>query len=191
MTDSKEYFDYLRQRSKLGLLYRKYWLYPRLSKVLQGRALDVGCGVGDMLAYRPNTVGVDINPKTVEWCKTQGFEASLMEQDRLPFEDKSFDSLILDNVLEHIEQPSAMLVEINRVLVAKGMLIVGVPGTLGYSTDPDHKVFYTKEKLVETVTNYGFVVEDLFAMPLNLNWLDSKISQYCIYGIFKKNDSND
>lgn len=186
MTDSKEYFDYLRQRSKLGLLYRKYWLYPRLSKLLRGQALDIGCGVGDMLAYRPNTVGVDVNPKTIEWCKAQGLDAHLMEPDQLPFGEQSFDSVILDNVLEHIEQPGALLLEIYRTLVEQGVLVVGVPGILGYSSDSDHKVFYTKEKLVETVTAYGFVVEDLFAMPLNLDWLDSRMSQYCIYAIFKK-----
>jgi SAM-dependent methyltransferase len=186
MTDSKEYFNYLRQRSGLGLLYRKYWLYPKLSKILHGRALDIGCGVGDMLAYRANTVGVDINPKTVDWCKAQGLNVHLMEQDQLPFDEQSFDSVILDNVLEHIESPSPLLLEIHRVLAEQGILIIGVPGILGYSTDPDHKVFYTKENLLETVTSYGFLAEDLFAMPLNFDWLDSKMSQYCIYAVFEK-----
>jgi SAM-dependent methyltransferase len=186
MTDSKEYFEYLRQRSKLGLLYREFWLYPRLCKVLHGRALDVGCGVGDMLAFRPNTVGVDINPKTVEWCKAQDLNVHLMEIDRLPFTEQTFDSVIFDNVLEHIEEPEAILIEIHRVLAEQGLLVVGVPGTLGYSTDPDHKIFYTKEKLVKTITRFGFVVDDLFAMPLNFNWLGSKMRQYCIYAVFKK-----
>lgn len=186
MADSKEYFDYLRQRSSLGLLYRKYWLYPKLSKLLPGKALDVGCGVGDMLAFRPNTIGVDINSENIEWCKKQGLNVYLMEIDRLPFGDQYFDSVIFDNVLEHIEEPDSILLEIHRVLDEHGVLIVGVPGRLGYSTDPDHKVFYTKEKLVETVTRHGFKVNNLFAMPLNLNWLDSKISQYCIYAVFKK-----
>ena len=62
MTDYQDYFNYLRGRSRLGLLYRKYWLYPRLNKYLYGDVLDVGCGVGDLLSFRPSTIGVDVNP---------------------------------------------------------------------------------------------------------------------------------
>ena len=155
-------------------------------KNMKGKGLDIGCGIGDFLRYRPNTIGVDINPETVNWCKNQGLDVHLMELDRLPFNEQSFDSVILDNVLEHIEDPESILLDIHRTLTNQGLLVVGVPGTLGYSTDPDHKVFYTKEKLVETVTKYDFVVDDLFAMPLNLDWLDSKMSQYCVYAFFKK-----
>ena len=187
MADSKNYFDYLRQRSMSGLVYRKYWLYPRLCKKLKGRTLDLGCGVGDMLAYRSNTVGVDINPKTIEWGKTQGFNVFLIEDNKLPFEEKSFDSVILDNVLEHILDPTLILLEGNRVLDEQGVFVVGVPGLLGYSSDSDHKVFYTKEKLIDTVTGFGFSVTELFAMPFNFEWLDTRMRQYCVYAVFKKN----
>ncbi len=191
MTEHEEYFDYLRQRSRLGLFYRKYWLYPRLSRLLKGKALDIGCGIGDLLKYRVNTVGVDINSNTVKWCRSQGLDVQVMEVDQIPFADEEFNSIILDNVLEHIENPVPILTEVQRVLNHDGILIVGVPGTLGYSKDPDHKVFYSKEYLVETVTSSGFDVQQVFAMPLNLKWLDSRMSQYCIYGVFRKNGSND
>ena len=85
MTSNDEYFEYLQRRSRLGAIYRKHWLYPRLSRRLTGRTLDLGCGIGDMLAYRSNTVGVDINPHTVAFCKARGTEAYLMTSDTLPF----------------------------------------------------------------------------------------------------------
>jgi ubiquinone/menaquinone biosynthesis C-methylase UbiE len=56
------YFEYLMRRSFLGDLYRRYVLYPRLNLHLNGKVLDVGCGIGDMLSYRKNTVGLDVNP---------------------------------------------------------------------------------------------------------------------------------
>ena len=65
----------------------------------------MGCGIGDLVRYRPNTVGVDINPYTVKSCKSNGLDVKLMEVDSLPFDDKLFESVILDNVLEHIEKP--------------------------------------------------------------------------------------
>ena len=46
MTADEQYYHYLRQRSRLGLWYRRYWLYPRLNKHLRGQTLDVGCGIG-------------------------------------------------------------------------------------------------------------------------------------------------
>ena len=33
--------------SRLGMIYRRYWLYPRLIGQLEGRVLDIGCGIGD------------------------------------------------------------------------------------------------------------------------------------------------
>ena len=72
MTTHDEYFEYLKGRSRLGNVYRKYLLYPALCRRLEGRTLDVGCGIGDMLVHRGNTVGVDVNPRTVEFCKVAG-----------------------------------------------------------------------------------------------------------------------
>jgi SAM-dependent methyltransferase len=186
MTDHNLYFDYLKQRSYIAFLYRKFWLYPRLNQFLQGRTLDVGCGIGDLLACRKNTIGVDINKKMVDWCLSQGYSAELMQADKLPYFDGSYDSVIIDNVLEHIIEPQAILNEVRRVLVDNGVLIVGVPGSLGYSRDPDHKVFYSKNKLIETLNKVGFSEKKVFAMPFNIMWLDTRLSQYCIYAVFLK-----
>ena len=109
MADQDQYFDYLMQRSRLGSLYRRHVLYPRLVRRLRGRMLDVGCGIGDMLAFRPDSVGVDINQRTVEYCRQRGLTAHRMDVDRLPFDDGTFDSVLLDNVLEHIAEPAALL----------------------------------------------------------------------------------
>jgi SAM-dependent methyltransferase len=187
MNESYEkYFAYLQQRSRLGYLYRNYWLYPKLCSFLGGKVLDIGCGIGDLLRYRQNTVGVDVNPKTVRYCQQQGFDVQVMEVDKLPFDSLSFDSVIMDNVLEHIEKPELILREVRRVLVDGGTFVVGVPGSKGYNIDPDHKVFYSREKLIETMRVIGFSEKKVFSMPLNLVWLDDKINQYCVYAQFKK-----
>jgi SAM-dependent methyltransferase len=186
MKADEQYYRYLRQRSRLGLWYRRYWLYPRLSRYLQGRALDVGCGIGDFLAYRPGTVGVDINPATVEWCRLQGLDAHLMATDILPFAEDSFDGAVLDNVLEHLNAPAPLLREIHRVLRPHGTLVVGVPGQRGYTTDPDHKIFYNEALLVSTLTTAGFALRQIFHTPVRSNWLDARMRQYCMYGVFQR-----
>tara|TARA_B110000090_G_scaffold208969_1_gene264167 strand:+ start:175 stop:759 length:585 start_codon:yes stop_codon:yes gene_type:complete len=188
MAEHEQYFEYLQKRSKLGLLYRKGWLYPRLKRHLKGKTLDVGCGIGDFTSYRKNTVGIDINNDSVNWCREQGYPVDLMQIDQIPYEERFFDSVIMDNVLEHILNPYPILNEAHRVLNNNGILLIGVPGTFGYTRDDDHKVFYSENKLIETVEKAGFVVSKTFAMPLKLKLLDKYISQYCVYGVFHKKE---
>lgn len=186
MTDYNAYFRYLTRRSTRGLFYRRFWLYPRLSRWLRGRVLDVGCGIGDFLRFRPGTVGVDINPGTVAFCKEQGLPARTMEPDQLPFGEREFDGVMLDNVLEHIENPRPLLDEIARVVVPGGRLIVGVPGRRGYASDADHKVFYDRRQLERVVSGSGFKLVRMIHMPVRLEWLDARVRQYCLYGVFER-----
>lgn len=181
-----DYFDYLLQRSRLALFYRRFWLYPRLCRHLPGRVLDVGCGIGDLLDYRQDAVGVDINPRAVEWCKAHGHEVFRMVPDELPFDDGTFGGVVLDNVLEHLAEPRALLSEIRRVLRRGGTFVVGVPGRKGYAADPDHKVFYDADALTSTLARGGFGLKEIFYMPFRSGWMDRNMSQYCIYGVFER-----
>lgn len=187
MGDHDEYFDYLRRRSRLGAVYRTRWLYPRLARRLMGRALDIGCGIGDMLVYRANTVGVDINPRTVAFCKARGAHAVLMRPDELPFADGEFDSVLMDNVLEHIPDPGCLLAEAHRILRTGGRLLVGVPGARGWASDPDHKVFYDEQMLRACMHAAGFDCVECFYTPLwRSGWLGRTLRQYCLYGVFSR-----
>ena len=184
--DNIEYASYLRGRSLAGNLYRKYWLYPRLTKFLKASTLDIGCGIGDMLSFRPNTVGVDINPHNVAFCKELGHDAQIMTPDVLPFGDTLFDSVLLDNVLEHIVEPTPLLTEIRRVLRPQGLVVIGVPGIRGQTSDPDHKVFYDEAALSFTAKKNGFGVVKVFHMPLGRSlFLSRHLRQYCIYSVWQ------
>lgn len=184
--NDSQYFEYLKQRSFAGLLYRRHYLYPRLSRELIGNALDIGCGIGDFLTYRTDTVGTDINCCLVDYCNKRGLNATVMEADCLPFADETFTSVILDNVLEHIDNPQPLLQEIWRVAKPGGRLIVGVPGVRGYASDADHKHFYSEAQLQRLLTSMRWVSKRVLFMPVHSKWLDKYMSQYCVYGIFDK-----
>lgn len=186
MTEQTNYFSYLQGRRLSGLLYRRLWLYPRLCRTLSGRVLDVGCGIGDFLRFRPGTVGVDIDADSVAWCRGQGLDAQLMEPDCLPFADDAFDGVVLDNVLEHLVSPLALLGDIRRVLRKRGgILIVGVPGSRGFTTDPDHKIHYDEQALVACLRHNGFDCEQVAHMPCRSRFLEMRLRQYCLYGFFR------
>ena len=186
MTASEEYFEYLKERSRLSWLYGRYVLYPRLCRYLDGKTLDVGCGIGDLLSHRIETVGVDINPAAVEWCHFRGLDAHQMSPNEIPFHDARFNSAILDNVLEHLADPAELLIEIGRVLRPRSSLVVGVPGRRGYASDSDHKIFYDEATLLSTLGTAGFCLQHLFYMPFKSAWLDVRVRHYCLYGVFER-----
>lgn len=184
--DKIKYAYYLRGRSWFANLYRKYWLYPQLTKYLKGTTLDLGCGIGDMMSFRPNTVGVDINTHNVAFCKELGHDAQVMLPDLLPFGEISFDAVLLDNVLEHILEPTTLMAEIRRVLKPQGVVLIGVPGIRGQDSDPDHKNLYDEEALSLIAKNNGFEVLKVFHMPLGRSMLLSRhLRQYCIYSVWQ------
>jgi SAM-dependent methyltransferase len=96
------------------------------------RLLEVGCGVGAVLAVLGQEYpgvrlsGLDIESKQLEFARTHlvraGVEATLTEGDALalPFEDESFDHVWMMWFLEHLADPPEALREVRRVLVAGG-----------------------------------------------------------------------
>jgi SAM-dependent methyltransferase len=180
-----DYFFYLTKRSLSGNLYRRFFLYPRLARRLPGLTLDLGCGIGDFLSFRPSTIGVDVNPRAVAFCRDRGLDARTMQPDRLPLADASLDSILLDNVLEHIADPLPILAEIRRTLKPGGRLLVGVPGLRGWDFDVDHKVFYDEARLVQTLRAHGFLSIETFYSPLwRSAWLSKMLRQYCLFMLF-------
>jgi ubiquinone/menaquinone biosynthesis C-methylase UbiE len=98
------------------------------------RLLEVGCGVGAVLAILGQEYpgiklfGVDIEQKQIDYARGHlartGLEASLTKADALalPFEDDSFDHVWMMWLLEHIADPPAALREARRVLAAGGAI---------------------------------------------------------------------
>lgn len=100
----------------------------KCSSILSGKLLDVGCGRKPYKRILRNVteyIGMDIeNP---------GHDHSEEDIDvfydgkTFPFPDSHFDSLLTNQVFEHVFNPSEFLSEINRVLKPNGHLLLTVP----------------------------------------------------------------
>jgi len=102
-------------------------------------ALDVGCGVGGTSAalarHGVDVIAVDHNPARLEAVGDlpEQIETKLADARDLPFPDDSFEIVILQDVIEHVVEPSAVLCEIRRVLVSGGILFLSTPNKFALS----------------------------------------------------------
>jgi ubiquinone/menaquinone biosynthesis C-methylase UbiE len=186
MSYKNKYYQFLTKRSLKSFFYRKYFIYPKYKPYMKGQLLDVGCGIGEILKFYKNSIGVDINADCVDYCVKSGLKAQIMKIDNLPFEDNKFDTLVFDNVLEHISSPDKIINEIHRVMKKGANLLVSVPGLKGFDYDTDHKKFYDKKKLNKTFEINNFNLIKNYYTPFKSTFLDKNARQYCLHGIFQK-----
>jgi len=122
--------DFENKRWNKGDQKRVFRHDAALSLIDGGTVLDLGCGDGLLLGLlRDKGVsgeGLDISPVSVEMCLRKGIKATVHSfDDPLPYENASFDTVILLDVLEHVYDPVPLLKE--AVRVSRDGVIVGVP----------------------------------------------------------------
>lgn len=110
-------------------------------KHAEGKVLDIGCGANNFVrSYQGKGVGVDIYP----W---NGLDQVIETAAKLPFKDKSFDTVSFLACLNHIPNRADALSEAYRVTRPGGKIIVTmIPPKLGafihwlrFKNDPDHQ----------------------------------------------------
>ncbi|MFN8035245.1 MAG: class I SAM-dependent methyltransferase [Acidimicrobiia bacterium] len=91
--------------------------------------LDVGCGIGPYLerltALGRRGVGVELSSDQVETARALGRDVRMMSALDLDFADRSFDSVVMVEVLEHLPDPERALAEAARV--GRANLVMTVP----------------------------------------------------------------
>lgn len=96
------------------------------------RVLDIGCGLGAyvrrFLDFTPDAYGIDIDaPRVIEGAEAglKGLGIALSEH--LPFADKVFDGVLLNEVIEHVQNDRDTLREALRVTKPGGRVVVFAP----------------------------------------------------------------
>ena len=103
------------------------------------RTLELGAGTGTHLPFEPagEYVAIERSAQVAALIPERpGLEVLVADcEDRLPYDDASFDRVLAIHVLEHLYNLPATLAEVARVLKATGVFSVVIPceGGLGYA----------------------------------------------------------
>jgi SAM-dependent methyltransferase len=167
MIDSiKKYFNKQQyQPDVFGLFVNPFYfarkgLYENISALankVTGRILDVGCGQKPYatLFRSSQYIGLELDsPENRQNKKADFFYDGL----RFPFQDCEFDSIVVNEVFEHVFNPTDFLREINRVLRPDGMLLMTVPFVWDEHEQPNDYARYSSFGLISIVERYGFKV---------------------------------
>jgi len=102
--------------------------------------LDIGCGAGECLVTFAIDGGIvtGLTPRNIEietakiWLKQQKLKGTLVKgvAEDLPFEDNSFDMIILAQCIEHVKDRDVVMDEMYRVLKPKGHLLITAPNNI-------------------------------------------------------------
>jgi SAM-dependent methyltransferase len=114
------------------LMFREFVLkHLRASDVM----LDLGAGAGIVEAmnfkgHARRICGIDLDPRVVDNPNID--EGIVGDGETLPYPSETFDLVIADNVVEHLEDPKAVFGEIFRVLKPNGLFLFKTPNRRHY-----------------------------------------------------------
>jgi SAM-dependent methyltransferase len=125
------------------------------------RLLDVGCGGAWLGDHFESYTGVDVSAEAVEGARARGLEAIQIEPDgHLPFDDGSFDGVVMKDVLEHVGDAAAIVGEVRRVLAVGGRAFASSPDAQRWVWDDyTHRRPFTRKSYRLLFEDQGFSVE--------------------------------
>jgi SAM-dependent methyltransferase len=145
-----------------------------------GRLLDVGCWVGFLLdeARRRgwNTVGVEPSAFASAFARERlGLEVRPGDLFTASLEPRSFDAVVLGDVIEHLADPGAALDRIAALTAPGGVLYLALPdagsrlaralGSRWWSVIPTHVQYFTRASLRRLLERHDWQLLEVTTAP--------------------------
>jgi len=125
------------------------------------RMLDIGCGSAWLAEHFEDYTGVDGSPEAVAAAAKRGRRVLLgTVMERLPFDDASFDGVVVKDLLEHVEDPVFVVREVLRVLRPGGRVFASSPDAQRWVWDDyTHRRPFTRKAFRLLFADQGLEVE--------------------------------
>jgi SAM-dependent methyltransferase len=156
----------------------------RVAPQARGRLLDVGCGQKPyeriFLPFLREYVGIE---REDTFALTHAGEAGarpdvLYDGNRLPFDDRSFDTVLNVQVLEHTPRPLELVKEMARVLKDDGRLILSAPFQFRLHEEPHDYFRYSPHGLRALCREAGLEIVEVYPMGSLWSVIGHKLNSY-------------
>lgn len=184
-----------RQRNPFRKLIKSFYV-SRVVRYVDGPAIDLGCGAGQILERLPQgSLGIEVNPYLVKYLAGRGFRvlpavAAKSGFDLSQIEKNEFKSLVLSHVLEHFDNAHHVLQALLRDCGNLGIetVIIVVPGANGYRSDATHKTFVDMNYLRKNsmIVCEGFKLAEHSYFPLNIRFIGELFIYHELMLIYRK-----
>src|SRR5262245_41657300 len=142
----------------------------RVAPQARGRLLDVGCGQKPyehiFTPFLSEYVGIE-REETFALTHAAGAERRpdlTYDGRRLPFDDRSFDTVLNVQVLEHTPHPAELVSEMARVLRDDGRLILSAPFQFRLHEEPHDYFRYSPHGLRALCSDAGLEITEVVPM---------------------------
>jgi hypothetical protein len=192
----EEYVAYQSNRGGVRGWVRGHYLRSAL-RLLHGRVLDIGCGLGSLLERAPKgSLGLEYNPSAVSHCVARGLDVEHYDGSAdewalsvIP-QTRAFESVLISHVLEHLDEPMFVLNRILQWSGARGVerVVVIVPGAIGYRDDPTHRTFVQEPMLSAPSTYEGTCFRPTVRryFPVNLRAVGNVFRHHELQVVFER-----
>ncbi len=169
---------------------------------LQGRLLEIGCGAGNFLVRAADrgfdVTGIEYSPFAAERARQNlGGRGRVLhgEIGVLAAEHNAYDICVLCDVIEHVRDPTAFLVELCRLLKPSGVLFVVTPSLDSWSArllgprwmeyKAEHLYYYSPATICRQLQSAGFGDVSLRrgTKKLCLDYVAAHFDKYPIAGL--------
>jgi SAM-dependent methyltransferase len=156
---------------------KKYLSDIGRENILDGNSniIEMGSGPLGVIGYLPGLNRVAVDPLNKYYstnehlCKLRNPEVTYLSSpgESVPLESSSFDFLVIENCIDHVQDMNGVMREIRRLLKPEGILYLTVNcrSSLGYyihrilaklALDPGHPHTFTEDRLIRFLNAEGF-----------------------------------
>jgi SAM-dependent methyltransferase len=136
--------------------------YQVMVKHVSGDLLEIGAGTVPYYGIYKDSIK---SVTTTDWHNSSHSNSYIDvisdSNDGLSFKDEIFDTVLMADVLEHINRPEVLFKDVGRVLKERGKVIVFVPFMYGIHESPHDYFRYTEFSLEKLCLQNNFEILDL------------------------------
>lgn len=147
------------------------WELAPVRDYIRGDLLNAGCGDRDISSSLRRMGAATVTNVDLRTRIPRAVRSSL---DRLPFADESFDTVLCNAVLEHVERIDAVMAELVRVLRSGGRMILAIPFLQPFHESPNDFRRYTAEGMRQLGETHGLrmiAIRPVHSIAQTLGWI--------------------